>query len=327
MSTISASAAGTADTSVVATVDSATVTSPSLNSSSLPPQAKTFAEILSYSSNQALKGGVAGMAMQTINVFSFMWLRTTMNYQYRYGGSIGKSLRHLWKEGGAPRFYSGLVPALMQSPLSRFGDTAANVGVLALLDSSPSTNDLPIGVKTAIASAGAATWRLFLMPIDAWKTIKQVEGGSGLQELVKKVRVHGFPKLYHGSVASMSATWVGHFPWFFVHNYLSHHLPPLEIAYGKHVRNALIGFTASVVSDTCSNSIRVVKTTKQTSKVPLTYVATVKEVVYKDGLIGLFGRGLKIRIITNGLQVVSKVASHYELSQDVNLPFDSPVRF
>jgi hypothetical protein len=36
----------------------------------------------------------------------------------------------LWKEGGIPRFYKGVSFAIVQNPLSRFGDTAANVGVL-----------------------------------------------------------------------------------------------------------------------------------------------------------------------------------------------------
>jgi len=63
-----------------------------------------------------------------------------------------------------------------------------------------------------------------------------------------------------------------------------------------------MGFCSSVVSDTCSNSIRVIKTTKQTTHEPITYPQAVKLVVDKDGLVGLFGRGLKTRILTNGLQ-------------------------
>lgn len=86
------------------------------------------------------------------------------------------------------------------------------------------------------------------------------------------VRTHGITKLYHGSVAAMGATWVGHYPWFFTHNYLSQTLPTFDFAYGKHVRYALIGFCSSVVSDTCSNSIRVLKTTKQTSTVGLAFL-------------------------------------------------------
>lgn len=35
------------------------------------------------------------------------------------------------------RYYNGLLPALIQGPIARFGDTAANVGILALLSSNP----------------------------------------------------------------------------------------------------------------------------------------------------------------------------------------------
>lgn len=63
------------------------------------------------------------------------------------------------------RFYRGVGPALLQGPLARFGDTAANVGVLVALDSYESTRQLPIGVKTLAASGTAALWRIFLMPI------------------------------------------------------------------------------------------------------------------------------------------------------------------
>ena len=35
-------------------------------------------------------------------------------------------------------------PALIQGPMSRFGDTAANAGTLALLDSYDATSTLPV---------------------------------------------------------------------------------------------------------------------------------------------------------------------------------------
>lgn len=120
---------------------------------------------------------------------------------------------------------------------------------------------------------------------------------------VALVRVYGISKLFHGSLAAFGATFVGHYPWFFTFNYLNGSLPQFDFSYGKHVRNASIGFTASVTSDCISNSIRVLKTTKQTNPLPLTYKETIAVVVEKDGLVGLFGRGLKTRILTNGLQV------------------------
>lgn len=101
-----------------------------------------------------------------------MWLRTTMNYQYRYGTTTTQAIKHLWKDGGARRFYRGIGPALFQGPLSRFGDTAANVGILALWEP---YNDVPIVIKTGTASLTAGLWRILIMPIDTLKTTLQVK--------------------------------------------------------------------------------------------------------------------------------------------------------
>jgi hypothetical protein len=60
-----------------------------------------------------------------VQVCSLMWLRTTMNYQYRYGTSTSQALKALYADGGVKRFYKGIGPALFQGPLSRFGDTAS----------------------------------------------------------------------------------------------------------------------------------------------------------------------------------------------------------
>lgn len=64
---------------------------------------------------------------------------------------------------------------LPQGPLSRFGDTAANTGTLALLEDV----DIPVGLKTFAASAAAGLFRIFLMPVDAMKTIMQVREWGG----------------------------------------------------------------------------------------------------------------------------------------------------
>ena len=44
--------------------------------------------------------------------------------------------------------------------MSRFGDTAANSGTLALLDSYDSTANLPVAVKTLAASTCSAGFRI-----------------------------------------------------------------------------------------------------------------------------------------------------------------------
>ena len=109
--------------------------------------------------------------------------------------------------------------------------------------------------------------------------------------------------LWHGAGAAATATAVGHFPWFYTFNLLQSVIPTYTETHKKLARNAAIGFTASVVSDTISNSLRVIKTVRQTYHEPISYSKTVQLVVSKDGVLGLFGRGLKTRIMANGVQV------------------------
>jgi hypothetical protein len=257
----------------------------------------TMSEIMSKAGKKAVSGGLAGMGAQAINVGTLMWMRTIMNYQYRFGGTFVDVTRKLWSEGGVPRFYRGLAPALIQAPVSRFGDTAANDGALAALEHT----NLPTAAKTMFASAAAAGFRVVLMPIDAWKTTKQVEGKEGLKKLIEKSSKHP-TALWQGAVGAMTATWVGHYPWFYTNNQLRTTLPQFDFTYGKYVRNAVIGFASACVSDTISNSLRVLKTTRQTSMEPVGYVESARQIIAKDGYAGLFGRGLKTRILTNGLQ-------------------------
>jgi hypothetical protein len=68
------------------------------------------------------------------------------------------------------------------------------------------------------------------------------------------------------------------------------------------LRQAFIGFCATLLSDTISNSLRVLKTYRQVHEGDIGYVAAAGRIVAEDGLFGLFGRGLKTRIIANGCQ-------------------------
>ena len=84
-------------------------------------------------------------------------------------------------------------------------------------------------------------------------------------------------------------------------NFLNARVPPAEGAM-KLIRSALIGFCCSAVSDCVSNSVRVVKTAKQASETPVTYMVTATRIIEKDGLRGLFLRGLGTKLISNGMQ-------------------------
>ena len=49
-------------------------------------------QILSDAYSKAISGGLAGSSAMVVQVTSLMWLRTTMNYQYRNGGTMYYSL-------------------------------------------------------------------------------------------------------------------------------------------------------------------------------------------------------------------------------------------
>jgi hypothetical protein len=272
----------------------------------------SFNEVINKAAASAMRGGTAGACAMGANVACLMWMRTTVNYQYRNGTTFPQALKALYADGGVPRFYRGVLPALFQGPLSRFGDTAANTGVMTLMNSLDSTKDLGVGVKTVAASASAAVFRIFLMPIDTVKTTMQVTGK--FSNVTKKVKAGGPGVLYHGALASASATFVGHYPWFFTYNYLSEKIPKQDTQLGELGRRAILGFCSSAVSDTCSNSIRVVKVYKQSSEVPISYPEVVKNVIKESGIKGLMFRGLETKILANGMQGIlfSVLWKHFE---------------
>jgi hypothetical protein len=119
-------------------------------------------------------------------------LRTVMNYQYRFGATTTEAIKTLYHDGGWSRYYQGLSAALVQGPISRFGDTAANAGILALLQSNPYMRGLPTFVKTIFASLAAAAFRMILTPIDTVKTTLQTQGKPGMQILRARVRFMSF---------------------------------------------------------------------------------------------------------------------------------------
>jgi Mitochondrial carrier protein len=141
-----------------------------------------------------------------------------MNYQYRYGTSTSTAYHTLASQGFI-RFYQGLTAALFQGPLSRFGDTAANAGILALLQSNPYMRKLPTFIKSVFASLAAAAFRIVLTPIDTIKTTLQAQGRDGWVILKNRVKKYGITTMWYGALATAAATFVGHYP---VSFYLSH---------------------------------------------------------------------------------------------------------
>jgi hypothetical protein len=98
--------------------------------------------------------------------------------------------------------------------LSRFGDTAANTGILTLLNSLESTKDVNVGIKTVACSVAAGLFRIVLMPVDTVKTTMQVTGK--FSSVVDKIKLNGPLTLWNGSIAAASATFVGHYPYVYL---------------------------------------------------------------------------------------------------------------
>ncbi len=175
-------------------------------------------------------------------------VRTTINYQHAKGMSTSEAMSALYAEGGIRRFYQGMTAALLQAPLSRFGDTAANAGMLALL---AGVTFMGEGTKTMCASWAAALFRILITPIDAFKTTLQVQGTAGLAVLQSRIASDGILTLWSGALAASFATFMGHYPWFLTRNYLEKVVPPAKGAL-KLIRTAMIGFCSSMVSDIVS---------------------------------------------------------------------------
>lgn len=242
----------------------------------------------------SVKAGVSGGVAMTFQVSSLMWLRTTMNYQYKNGGNMINTLKLLYKDGGMLRLYRGYPFALMQGPLARFGDTAMNK--LA----NETFKDQNVAIKTGAGSIGASLWRILIMPIDTFKSNLQIHGERGLQTVKNKVKKNGPRVLWHGSMASVGSSLLGHYPWFFTYNYLSERIP--KTGDFDTVRSMGIGFCSGTISDIISNSVRVVKINRQTDSKELSYRESVKNIIKTDGVLGLMTRGLKTKILLNGIQ-------------------------
>ncbi|OLQ07092.1 hypothetical protein AK812_SmicGene9563 [Symbiodinium microadriaticum] len=248
-------------------------------------------------SASALRGGVAAAVVQAICVPAFMWMRTVTNYQYRHGGRVLDVARRLYAEGGPRRFYRGVVPALVQSPVLRFGGLAVNEGLLSVT----ANYSVSHTATAALSSAAATGLKILLMPLDAWQTAKQVNGQQGLTLLMIEAKKRPL-SLWRGTAGCLTGTWVAHYAWCFTNNYLHDALPTSAFGNSDLARGASIGFISNVAGDCCSNFLRVLKVIRQTAGGSISYHDAVKELLQRDGVRGLFGRGLPTKVASSGLQ-------------------------
>jgi hypothetical protein len=141
------------------------------------------------------------------------------------------------------------------------------------------------------------------VPLDTLKTSMMVEGAGGPTMLRNKIRASGVGVLFHGCSGLVGSSFIGHYCWYGTFTALDSKVPAASGSMlSTMCRNAFLGFLSSAVSDTATNSLRVLKTYRQTSATPISYVDAAHSVMAKEGLAGLFGRGLKTRLLSNGVQ-------------------------
>ena len=139
------------------------------------------------------------------------------------------------------------------------------------------------------------------MPIDTFKSNLQIHGKEGVATVVNKVKTSGPRVLWHGSLASVGGSLLGHYPWFFTYNVLQENVPKYN-GNLDYLRSMCIGFCSGTVSDTISNSVRVIKINRQTESAPISYKESIARIIKSDGVLGLMTRGLKTKILINGIQ-------------------------
>lgn len=262
----------------------------------------SFRSILVRSFKKGLGGGISGFLAAVVQVLSLMWLDTAAKYQHRYGGNLKSSLKSLINEDGVFRLYRGLPMALVNLPLIRSGQMAANEGVLALLSSFPQTEGLSLASKNLAVTLAAATWRILCLPVDTVQTALQVSGRDGWRLLVQNVTRQGPGRLFNGKSSVVAFALAGSFPWYMTFNYLDQVLPlaPEGAIILSLLRSACLGLSASCASDIVSNSMRVLMTNQLASMMSLR--EALRLVIKTDGVKGLFSRGLKTRLVMNGFQ-------------------------
>ena len=261
---------------------------------------------------KAVKSGISATIAMGFQITSLMWLRTTTNYQYRYGTTITDSFKNLYREGGIRRFYKGYIPCLFMGSVCRFGDMT----IYQYIKSNGSDYNLNLVQQSLATSTLSMIWRINLMPIDTLDVMLQVNGGKGINILKNKIKTNGLNVLYHGTTAWSITNLLGNFGWFYTYSFLNDNFKP-DI--NQYVINGFNGFVSSAASDMLTNPVRIIKTNKQSVEHSANYKDIVLDIYKKYGILEFWKRGLVIRIVTHGLQGSLFLILWKEIENKINI--------
>ena len=159
----------------------------------------------------------------------------------------------------------------------------------------PQNNQKDILKNTFISSACISIWKVLLMPFDTISNSYQVNGKSALDIVKKKVKINGLKTLYDGTTIYGAITLINCSVWLYVYNNLN---LKLNEDMNNDLRNGIIGFSSTIISDLVVNPLRIVKTYKQSSIDAITYNEIYKN-VFSSMKLSNFYRGIKVKMVFN----------------------------
>lgn len=264
------------------------------------PGERSLLEDINAKISDKVKSGALATVVETT---AFMPLHTITNYQYRYGGTgITADAKKLYQQGGMRRFWQGLPYVVARTPLHRAIDIAANTGAIATLEAREATKDLPMVTKTAVGSLASTAMQLPIIPLSTLGYSVQVDGNKAIPNLKNKIKNHGIGALWHGTMMGLTYQAVSHFPWFATYNALDASLPHYDNSVLNQARHGFVGATASAAACLVSNPFKTLRVYRQTHPEAISYKQATQEIMRQDGIRGMFGRGLKARLIAQILQ-------------------------
>ena len=245
-----------------------------------------------------IAGGIAGIS----NVYLTYPLRTVVKVQYVDGNDIIKTFKNILKNKSYRRFYSGINLTLVRVGLGR----CCEAGTYTYYKN----NNMPIGTNNqkfnnvSEISIITSLLKLSLSPLDTISNSYQVNGYKlGKDYIKKKYNIYGIRSLYYGFTPNLGISFIGHYIWFSSYSYMDYYFQNDKNVINnnilnKNIKNGIIGFSSSVLSDLIVNPLRIIKTIKQSSKENLTYQEIIKN-TFSNQIDKNILRGMYLRTFIN----------------------------
>ena len=219
---------------------------------------------------------------------STYWVKTLVKNQYVYGEPIISTFKTLFRSTEPFRFYSGMLPTITKAIIGRNADILCYKFYLEKLDSNKEHIALISGLSASVIKVG-------FMPLDTISNLYQIHGKNAEQIIKKQYGKENY-FFYRGTTAYIALTSIGSSVWLYTYSKLNE----TQLHTNKNINNALIGISASIMSDSVINPIRILKTYKQSHNDYITYSNIIKNIVKKDGgWLKSYFRGYGVRMCLN----------------------------